>query len=70
MNCHVCGASTKVINSRQVAGTVTRRRQCVSCGRRFTTREVTQAQMGVFHAARRLYDAVQAFTTAHEGMGT
>lgn len=39
MNCHNCGDKTSVIDRRYTR----RRRECPSCGERFTTYEVTDA---------------------------
>lgn len=39
--CPSCGADTTVINTRENQnGTIRRRRECLICGQRFTTREV------------------------------
>lgn len=39
--CPECGAETSVISSRENSdGTIRRRRECLLCGQRFTTREV------------------------------
>ncbi len=46
MKCPVCGyAESKVIDSRPVdeGSSIRRRRECLSCGHRFTTFEVTEA---------------------------
>lgn len=40
MNCPLCGADTKVIDTRSDGAEVRRRRECKSCGHRFTTYEV------------------------------
>lgn len=40
MTCPICGDKTKVINSRATCDCVKRRRECVSCGHRFTTEEI------------------------------
>lgn len=41
MKCPVCGeTNSKVIDSRPTDSEIRRRRECVSCGRRFTTYEV------------------------------
>ena len=49
MFCPVCrGQSTKVLDSRDSRdGGIRRRRQCLSCGHRFTTRERVEATMPV-----------------------
>lgn len=41
MNCTFCGGQTKVIDSRtpKDGREVVRRRECLKCGKRFTTRE-------------------------------
>lgn len=40
MTCPVCGADTRIINSRcPDVDVVRRRRKCVECGYRFTTEE-------------------------------
>ncbi len=44
MNCPYCGyQDSKVIDSREVSDGVRRRRQCLSCGSRFTTYERLQS---------------------------
>lgn len=40
MNCSKCDAITEVIESKRFPDQVRRRRQCKSCGARFTTYEV------------------------------
>lgn len=40
MTCPVCGGDTMVFNSRPRPETVYRRRECLTCGHRFTTFEV------------------------------
>lgn len=42
MTCPVCGEATKVIESRnsRAGESIRRRRECLACGHRFTTREV------------------------------
>lgn len=40
MTCPVCGGDTMVFNSRPRPETVFRRRECLTCGHRFTTYEV------------------------------
>lgn len=40
MTCPVCFEKTKVVDSRHHEDSVTRRRECLSCGHRFTTIEV------------------------------
>lgn len=46
MNCIICGCEdTKVVDSRTtLGGTKRRRRECLSCGYRFTTYESTREQ--------------------------
>ena len=40
MRCPYCShAETRVVDSRQVSGSIRRRRQCLDCGERFTTYE-------------------------------
>ena len=39
MNCPFCGAETKVTNKRDIDDSTKRRRECLSCGKRFTTYE-------------------------------
>lgn len=41
MICTGCGADTRVVDSRPVAGTIRRRRVCEGCGLRITTYETT-----------------------------
>ncbi len=50
MRCPVClGQSTKVLDSRDSGETIRRRRQCQSCGHRFTTRERIETSVPVVH---------------------
>lgn len=49
MNCTTCYSDTKVIDSRIEEQGVRRRRECLACGARFTTMEVTMDQL---HQAR------------------
>ncbi len=39
MKCIFCGAETKVTDKRDVEGETRRRRECLKCGKRFTTYE-------------------------------
>jgi transcriptional repressor NrdR len=39
MNCPFCGAETKVTNKRDIDDSTKRRRECLGCGKRFTTYE-------------------------------
>ena len=39
MKCPVCGADTKVYDSRSYNDGIKRRRECLNCERRFTTLE-------------------------------
>lgn len=39
MKCSVCGSKTDVVDSRATEKSVRRRRECRSCGKRFTTYE-------------------------------
>jgi transcriptional repressor NrdR len=39
MNCPFCGAETKVTNKRDLDDSTKRRRECLVCGKRFTTYE-------------------------------
>jgi transcriptional repressor NrdR len=39
MNCPFCGSSSKVVDSRPTSDGIRRRRECLRCGRRFTTHE-------------------------------
>jgi transcriptional regulator NrdR family protein len=39
MNCPICGGKTKTIDVRHVGYTTRRRRECVECSTRFTTKE-------------------------------
>lgn len=43
MRCQHCAADSKVIDSRVVDGGIRRRRECLACGRRFTTYERVEA---------------------------
>lgn len=46
MRCPFCGyEDTKVIDSRPTEGKKRRRRECISCGKRFTTYEVIEAPL-------------------------
>lgn len=42
MTCPVCGGATKIVDSRssRAGESIRRRRECLACGHRFTTREV------------------------------
>lgn len=42
MTCPVCGEDTKIVDSRtsRAGESIRRRRECLVCGHRFTTREV------------------------------
>jgi transcriptional repressor NrdR len=43
IRCPFCGSpKTKVIDSRKIIGGVRRRRECIECGERHSTAEVTQ----------------------------
>lgn len=43
MNCPKCGSGTKVIETRTAdENQIRRRRECLLCGSRFTTYEITQ----------------------------
>ena len=49
MNCPKCGSGTKVIETRTAdENQIRRRRQCLFCGSRFTTYEITQIQKAVY----------------------
>ncbi len=39
MRCHYCGGESRVVDSRPLQDGIRRRRQCISCGKRFTTHE-------------------------------
>src|SRR5947209_829984 len=39
MNCPYCIGESKVVDSRPISDGIRRRRQCLACGRRFTTQE-------------------------------
>ena len=55
MNCPLCQASTRVLESRSADGgtAVRRRRECSSCGHRFTTREGCERSLFVRKRAGR-----------------
>ncbi len=55
MKCPFCGSTeTKVINSRPTSqGTIRRRRECLQCGRRFTTLERVVAPLRVIKRDKR-----------------
>lgn len=40
MTCPICGGETKVVDSRSELDCVYRRRRCLDCEYRFTTREI------------------------------
>ena len=40
MTCPVCGGQTKVTESRRYTDTIRRRRECLNCHHRFTTKEI------------------------------
>lgn len=39
MNCGFCGGNSKVVDSRPIPDGIRRRRECLRCGRRFSTHE-------------------------------
>lgn len=45
MKCVFCDGNTKVIETRKRNGKHFRRRECLSCGERFTTYEINQIQL-------------------------
>ncbi len=47
MLCPICGGDTKVINSRERAFYVYRKRECKECGHRFETEEKEKAKKDV-----------------------
>lgn len=57
MNCHECGQETKVIDSRargRLKG-IRRRRECASCGIRFSTFEILVQDERITELLRTLY---------------
>lgn len=40
MRCRKCGSETSVLSTRTRAGIINRRRECVNCQERFSTKEV------------------------------
>ena len=46
MTCPVCGEKTKVVDSRFECESVTRRRECLVCGYRFSTIELEKDLLG------------------------
>ena len=40
MTCPICGEKTKVVESMSYVDLIERRRECTSCGYRFTTYEI------------------------------
>lgn len=40
MTCPICGEKTKVLESKTDVDSIERRRECTSCGYRFTTFEI------------------------------
>lgn len=48
MICEICGAETKVVDSREYYNnTIRRRRECTECGNRFSTVEIKVGQLKV-----------------------
>lgn len=57
MKCLFCEDSTRVIDTREVAGTIRRRRECSACGHRVTTYErVAAANLQIVKADQRRED--------------
>lgn len=60
-----CGGVTKVIDSRKSGGGIRRRRKCLECGVRFTTKEVLVEWIGEvpveFRELRRMPDGRMVF---------
>jgi hypothetical protein len=52
--CPECGGDSVVRDSRQIAKTHRRRRECLSCRQRFTTYEIPSTAMAVFLELQRL----------------
>lgn len=46
MNCPICNAATRVINSRPEDDRIHRRRECQICGHRFSTVELEGVHIG------------------------
>ena len=54
MNCPKCGSGTKVIETRAAdENQIRRRRQCLFCGSRFTTYEITQVTLARYENMER-----------------
>ena len=55
MNCPKCGnKELRVVDSRSFATRTRRRRQCMNCGYRFTTYEISEVQVALFEKAERI----------------
>jgi transcriptional regulator NrdR family protein len=70
--CQVCGAGTKVIDSRSIErGTVKRRRRCVECGARHTTYELLEGSRRPEDAAvgRRLAEVAARLAAMADAFG-
>ena len=54
MNCPKCGSGTRVIETRHLPeNQVRRRRECLFCGSRFTTYEITQVTLARYEKMER-----------------
>lgn len=57
MICRKCGSETHCIDSRDSKGnSIRRRRECVSCGYRFTTYEISDVALAELKRAERVRD--------------
>lgn len=54
MNCPFCNGASKVVDSRPIPDGIRRRRECLQCGRRFTTHEkIVPLELRVLKAGNR-----------------
>lgn len=75
--CPECGNDSAVVDSRAADGNIRRRRECVSCRYRFTTREIIHAEGGDFMVVPReewsvviaAFDAIEALNVKIQGKG-
>ena len=64
MNCPVCNTNSYVKESRKIEKSIRRRRECPSCGTRFTTREYSQEDLRIIAEETKI---LRDFYEAHQG---
>ena len=64
MNCPICGTNSYVKESRHVEKSIRRRRECPSCGARFTTREYFQEDLAAVAEETQM---LRDYYEAHKG---